>query len=244
MIEAKGLSKKFKEVVAADGVSFVCPDGQITGLLGPNGAGKTTTLRMIAGILTPDSGTALINSFDISSHREEALSRLGVLSENTGLYGRLTPVEHLRYFAELHGMGSGPIDARIEELIDSLDLKEFASKRAEKLSKGMSQKVALARALVHDPQNLLFDEPTSGLDVMSQRAIQDLILKLKKEGKAVLLSTHIMPEAERICDVIYLIHEGKIVDVGSPGELKDKTGQANLEEAFLSIVGAGRQEVV
>lgn len=240
MLEVKNISKQFSNIKVVNNVSFTCPNGCITGLLGPNGAGKTTTLRIIGGLLKPSSGTVRIDGYDNRTNNLKALSLLGVLGEGAGLYPRLSPREHLRYFGLLYGLEKNLLEVKINQLINLLNMGDFADKKAGTLSKGMSQKVALARALIHEPANLIMDEPTSGLDVLSQRAIQEIILKLKEQKKAVLLSTHLMSEAERLCDQVYLIHRGSIIAFGSPAALKGKTDTTNLEEAFLSLVNKGQ----
>lgn len=242
MIEAKELTKIFRdrkrgEVRAVDRVSFTCRPGQIYGLLGPNGAGKTTTLRMLSTALHPTSGTALVDGVDIRQNPQLVRAQIGFLSGNTGLYGRLTPEEMVRYFGRLYGMSDRIIDQRIEQLFDMLDMRSFARGRNEKLSTGMKQKVSIARSVVHDPPVMVFDEPTAGLDVMSSRTIVDFIRQCSRDGKTVIFSTHIMSEAMRLCDFIGIIHNGRLYTEGSVPEILNQTETSTLEDAFVKIVG-------
>jgi len=237
MIEVLNLVKHYGPVRAVDGISFVCPNGQVTGLLGPNGAGKTTTLRVIATVLRPTAGTARVDGHDVTRNGREARALLGVLPETVGIYHRLTPREQLRYFGRLYGLKGEELKRRIETLIELLEMGDFADRRAGEFSKGMRQKLALARALIHNPPNLLLDEPTAGLDVMSARKVREMIGRFKQEGRCVLLSTHVMSEAERLCDRIVIIHKGKILIQGTPDELRAQTGEEDLEEAFIKLVG-------
>jgi sodium transport system ATP-binding protein len=243
MIEVENLAKHFGAVRAVDGVTFGVRDGEVLGLLGPNGAGKTTTMRLLATILRPTSGTARIDGHDLLREPEAVRAAIGILPENWGLYGRLTPREHLRYFGRLYRMDGAGLDRRIDELIGALDMCEYADRRCDPFSKGMKQKVALARALIHNPMTMLLDEPTSGLDVMSARGVRDLIRRFRDEGRCVLLSTHLLGEAEPLCDRIAVMQRGRIVALGTPGELRRQTGQATLEEAFVQLVGAEAEEM-
>ncbi len=213
MIRAEDLTKVFRdkkrgEIRAADHVSFVCEPGQVYGLLGPNGAGKTTTLRLLSTALKPTSGTAFINGLDIVKEPQKVRFQIGFLSGTTGLYGRLTPVEMVRYFGRLYGMSQRVIRERTKKLFEMLDMEEFASTRNDRLSSGMKQKVSIARSVVHDPPTMIFDEPTTGLDVMSSRTIVEFIRQCRNEGKTVIFSTHIMSEARRLCDKVGIIHKG------------------------------------
>ncbi len=237
MIEVQELVKHFGPVRAVDGLTFTARQGEVLGLLGPNGAGKTTTLRMLATVLVPTSGTARVGGHDVRGEPEAVRADLGVLPEYWGLYGRLTPCEHLRYFGRLHGLRGSALEARIRALIADLEMDEYADRRCEPFSKGMKQKVALGRALIHDPQHLLLDEPTAGLDVMSARNVRDLIARFRSEGRCVILSTHILGEAERLCDRLAIIDHGRVVASGTPEALQRETGQATLEEAFVHLVG-------
>jgi len=238
MIEVENLAKHFGPAKAVDGVSFSARDGEVFGLLGPNGAGKTTTVRLLATVLRPTSGAARVDGHDLIREPEAVRAAIGSLPENAGLYDRLTPREHLRYFGQLHRLNGAGLERRIEALIAALDMGAYADRRCAVFSRGMKQKVALARALIHDPQTILLDEPTAGLDVMSARGVRDLILRLRDEGRCALLSTHLLAEAERLCDRIAVIHRGRIVALGAPDELRWRTGQATLEEAFVHLVGA------
>lgn len=237
MIEVQELVKHFGPVRAVDGLTFSASQGEVLGLLGPNGAGKTTTLRMLSTVLVPTAGTARVGGHDVRAEPAAVRANLGVLPEYWGLYGRLTPREHLRYFGRLHGLQGAPLEARIQALVADLEMDEYADRRCEPFSKGMKQKVALGRALIHNPQHLLLDEPTAGLDVMSARNVRDLIERFRSEGRCVILSTHILSEAERLCDRLVIIDHGRVVAGGTPGELLRETGQTTLEEAFVHLVG-------
>lgn len=243
MIEVRGLTKHFRPVRAVDGVTFCAREGEVLGLLGPNGAGKTTTLRLLSTVLRPSGGTGRVDGHDIVGEPEAVRAALGVLPENWGLYGRLTPREHLRYFGRLHGVRGGKLECRVNDLVHLLDMHEFADLRCDPFSKGMKQKVALGRALVHDPPHLLLDEPTAGLDVMSARAVRELIVRLRDEGRCIILSTHILSEAERLCDRLAFIHRGKIVAEGSLQALLEQTAKVTLEEAFVALVGEATEEM-
>ena len=237
MIQVTNLSKSFGDVKAVQDVSFAAPDGLITGLLGPNGAGKSTTIRLVAGALEPDSGTATIDGFDTRAQRLEAQKRLGVLTDAHGLYQRLTARENIRYFGQLRGLGGKELEARIDALVALLDMGDIAGRRTEGFSTGEQVKVAIARALVHQPQNVILDEPTAGLDVMSTRAMRGVIRKLREDGRCLLFSSHIMQEVAMLCDNIVVIAGGRVVAQGSPDELRARTGQENLEDAFVAIIG-------
>jgi sodium transport system ATP-binding protein len=243
MIEVENLVKHFGAVRAVDGLSFTAGEGEVLGLLGPNGAGKTTTLRMLSTVLRPSEGTARIGGHDLIREPAAVRAALGVLPEYWGLYGRLTPREHLRYFGRLYGMEAGRLEQRIDEVVALLEIGEYANRRCEPFSKGMKQKVALGRAMIHDPRHLLLDEPTAGLDVMSARGVRELIARFRDEGRCVILSTHILAEAERLCDRLALIHRGRIVAAGSPDEVRRQAGRETLEEAFISLVGEPTAEV-
>jgi sodium transport system ATP-binding protein len=237
MIEVRGLHKEFGRVVAVDDVSFSAADGVVTGLLGPNGAGKTTTLRMLTTLVSPDRGTALIDGQDVALDPVEARRRIGVLPDARGLYPRLTAREHVHYAGELHGLRGEALRARTDELLELLDMRGIADRRAEGFSHGERVKVALARALVHGPRNVMLDEPTNGLDVMSTRAVRDLIRRLREQGKCVLFSSHIMQEVSALCDRIVVIAHGRVVAEGTPEEIKTRAGKDSLEEAFVSVIG-------
>lgn len=235
MIEVRNLRKTFKDLVAVEDVSFQAQDGRITGLIGPNGAGKTTTLRILYTIMQADSGVALIDGHDTAREPQEVQRRIGVLPDNRGLYPRLTAREHVRYYGRLHGMPRDELEASIEELVTVLGMEEIADRRAKGFSKGQTLKVALARALVHKPHNVMLDEPTNGLDVDSSRAVRDLVRRIRDEGRCVLFSSHIMSEVQALCDRIIVMGYGRVVAEGTPEELADLTGQADLEEIFVAI---------
>jgi len=243
MIEVDNLAKHFGPVRAVDGISFDAAEGEVLGLLGPNGAGKTTTLRMLSTVLRPSAGNARVGGHDLIREPAAVRAALGVLPEYWGLYGRLTPREHLRYFGRLYGMDGDRLERRIDEVVALLEIGEYSERRCEPFSKGMKQKVALGRALIHDPRHLLLDEPTAGLDVMSARSVREVIARFRDEGRCVILSTHILAEAERLCDRLALIDHGRIVASGSPEDLRRQTGRETLEEAFVALVGEPTAEV-
>jgi sodium transport system ATP-binding protein len=238
MIEVRNLHKRFGAVTAVEDVSFTAEDGVITGLLGPNGAGKTTTLRMLYTLVRPDGGTAKVDGVDVVQRPEEARRALGVLPDARGLYPRLTAREHARYFGELHGLSGAALNRRVDELIELLDMKDIADRRTEGFSQGQRVKVALARALVHGPRNVLLDEPTNGLDVMSTRAVRTLLRRLKAEGRCVVFSSHVMQEVAALCDRIVVVAHGRVVADGTPEALKAATGKDSLEEAFVATIGS------
>lgn len=238
MIEVKNLRKTFGKVVAVDDVSFRAENGQVTGLLGPNGAGKTTTLRVLYTILKPDSGTAAVDGHDVMRDPIEVQRRIGVLPDNHGLYPRLSARENIRYYGRLHGLGGGTLETKIDELIKILEMDDFSDRRTEGFSNGQRMKVAIARALVHDPDNVLLDEPTNGLDVMSTRSMRNFIRRLRDEGKCVLFSSHIMQEVSALCDHIVVINHGLVAASGSAETLKRETGRENLEDAFVAAIGS------
>lgn len=243
MIEARNLTKVFRDkkrgpVRAVEGVSFRCEPGRIYGLLGANGAGKTTTLRMLATLLAPTSGTAMVAGYDVSAQPEQARANLGFLSTATALYGRLTAREFVEYFGRLHGLGEEELHRRLEALFARLGMNEFRDRRCEKLSTGMKQKTSIARVLIHDPQVMIFDEPTLGLDVMAARTIVAFIRECRERGKTVIFSTHVMSEAEKLCDRIGIIHAGQLLEEGTLEELRARTGLRDLEEIFVRIAGA------
>ena len=239
MIAIDNIHKRFGSVTAVDGVSFVADDGAITGLLGPNGAGKTTTLRMLYGVMRPDSGSIRVDGVDAVRTPQAAQARLGVLPDGFGLYPRLTAREHLEYFGELHGVAGPQLAARIEELIELLDMQGIADRRTAGFSHGERTKVALARALVHDPQNVLLDEPTNGLDVMSTRSVRRIIRRLREQGRCIMFSSHVMQEVSALCDAIVVIAAGQVVARGTPDELRRQTGRQSLEDAFVALAGLG-----
>ena len=237
MLEVRELHKSFGKVHAVQGVSFVARDGEITGLLGPNGAGKTTTLRMLSSLVQPDAGRALVDGIDVRREPRQALRRLGMLPDSRGLYPRLTGREHLAYFGGLQGLGAPEIEQRTRELAELLDMTELLDRRVAGFSQGERTKVAIARALVHGPPNIVLDEATNGLDVMSTRAMRTVIRKLADSGCCVLFSSHVMQEVSALCDRIVVFARGKVVSDGTPAELRARTGEDNLENAFVKIIG-------
>ena len=238
MIEVQGIHKQFGCVVAVDDVSFTAADGVVTGLLGPNGAGKTTTLRVLSTLIVPDRGRALVDGLDVAQEPLEVRRRMGILPDARGLYPRLTAREHVHYYGELHGLSQEVIARRCDELMDLLDLKGVADRRVEGFSNGERTKVALCRALVHDPRNVLLDEPTNGLDVMSTRGVRTLIRQLKAQGRCVVFSSHVMQEVAALCDRIVVVAKGRVVADGTADEMRAKTGKDSLEEAFVQIIGS------
>ena len=237
MIEVRDLYKAFGEVRAVNGVSFTARDGEITGLLGPNGAGKTTTLRMLYTLMKPDAGQVLVDGVDAYTDALAVRRRLGVLPDARGLYKRLTAAENIDYFGRLHGMDPALLARRREALIDGLEMRDIASRRTEGFSQGQRVKTAIARALVHDPRNVLLDEPTNGLDVMATRAMRRFMRQLKDEGRCVLFSSHIMQEVAALCDRIVVIAHGRVVADETPAALLAQTGESSLEDAFVKIIG-------
>jgi sodium transport system ATP-binding protein len=240
MIEAKNLRKTFNKgkVVAVDNVSFTARDGEITGLLGPNGAGKTTTLRMLYTLLRPDSGHMRVDGIDPEVQPLSIKRALGVVPDSRGLYDRLTARENIRYYGKLHGLGKADIERRIDQLTEILGMSEFIDRRTTGFSQGQRVKVAIARALIHDPRTVLLDEPSNGLDVMTTRALREFLRELKKQGCCVVLSTHIMQEVAALCDRIVIIADGKVAAEGTADELLARSGEANLEDAFVKLIGS------
>jgi sodium transport system ATP-binding protein len=234
MIELCGLAKSFGGLRVVENAGFVARDGEITGLIGPNGAGKTTLFRLIATVLRPDRGRILIDGVDARRDPIAARRRLGVLPDVRGLYPRLTAREHLRYFGELHGIHGHELNARIAELVATLNMGDFIDRRARGFSRGQQMKVALGRALVHRPHNIMLDEPTNGLDVATSRAVRDLLRRLCDEGRCILLTSHIMQEVTALADRIVILAHGHIVIDGTPPELRRATGLEDLEEIFLA----------
>ncbi|MCX7512617.1 ATP-binding cassette domain-containing protein [Frateuria hangzhouensis] len=237
MIEVKDLHKAFGAVKAVDGVSFTARDGEITGLLGPNGAGKTTTLRMLYTLMKPDRGQVLVDGVDAATDPLAVRRQLGVLPDARGLYKRLTARENVDYFARLQGLPEDELRARRETLIEALGMADIADRKTEGFSQGQRVKTAIARALIHDPRNVILDEPTNGLDVMATRALRQFMLSLKAEGRCVLFSSHIMQEVAALCDRIVVIAHGRVVADETPDALRAQTGEANLEEAFVKLIG-------
>ncbi|ATB29121.1 ATP-binding cassette domain-containing protein [Melittangium boletus] len=238
MIDVTNLHKRFGQVTAVEDVTFRAEDGVVTGLLGPNGAGKTTTLRMLYTLIRPDKGSARVDGLDVAERPLEVRQAIGVLPDARGLYPRLTAREHVRYAGELHGLSGAALDQRIGELVELLDMKDIADRRTEGFSQGERMKVALARALVHGPRNVLLDEPTNGLDVMSTRAVRTLIQRLREQGHCIVFSSHVMQEVAALCDRIVVVARGRVVADGTPDELRARTGRDSLEEAFVTVIGS------
>jgi sodium transport system ATP-binding protein len=241
MIEARNLVKRFRDkkrgaVCAVDDVSFSCRPGEIYGLLGANGAGKTTTLRMLATILAPSEGTAVVAGYDVIKDPQTVRSRVGFLSTATALYGRLSAQEMVEYFGRLHGLDEPTLRGRVDEIFTRLEMNDFRDRRCDKLSTGMKQKVSIARTLVHDPSVMIFDEPTLGLDVIAARTIALFIRECRDKGKTVVFSTHVMSEVEKLCDHIGIIHGGKLLAEGTLPELRARFGVQDLEDLFVKVV--------
>jgi sodium transport system ATP-binding protein len=237
MIQVKNLYKSFGEIKAVLDLSFTAPNGQITGLLGPNGAGKTTTLRILYTLLQPDQGSAFVDGLNTQTDSVTVRRRMGALPDSQGLYPRLTTRENIRYYGRLHGLRGEALEENINHLLDLLEMKDIENRRTEGFSSGQRVKVAIARALVHKPNNILLDEPTSGLDVMSTRAMRTFIRRLSEEGCCVLFSSHIMQEVSALCENIIIISQGKVAASGTPGSILQSTGQTNLEDAFVACLG-------
>lgn len=238
MLEVKNLTKRFGDLIAVNNISFSVGQGEIFGLLGENGAGKTTTLRLLATMLKPTSGTATLNGYDLIDEPEKVRSSIGILfGGESGLYDRLTAAENIAYLGELNNMSRQEIKKRIAELGEAFEMTDYMDRKAGKFSKGMKQKVAFARSIVHNPAIMLFDEPTSGLDVSAIRNVHDFIMACKQAGKTIVLSSHNMSEVEKLCDRIGIIHKGRLVAVGSIPQLLEEHGGSSLEEIFMRLVG-------
>src|SRR5580765_5896075 len=249
MIDVRNLSKRFRdkkrgEIRAVDGVSFRCEPGRIYGLLGANGAGKTTTLRILATILEPSDGTAVICGHDVVEEPEKVRAKVGFLSTATALYPRLTSQEFVEYFGRLNGLSEAELKKRVDEIFTRLDMNSFRDRRCDKLSTGMKQKTSIARTLVHDPQVMIFDEPTLGLDIMTARTILEFIRECRQRGKTVIFSTHVMSEVEKLCDTIGIIQNGKLLAEGTIEQLRQRHGLQNMEEIFVKIVTPHYKEAV
>ena len=242
MIEAHDLWKAFGTTQAVAGVSFCAQDGQITGLLGPNGAGKTTTLRMLYTLMRPDRGQIRVDGIDAARAPMEVRKRIGVLPDARGLYKRLSARENVQYFARLHGLSAAQARDRCSELLRALQMETLAERRTEGFSQGERVKTAIARALVHNPRNVILDEPANGLDVMANRGLRDVLRNLRAEGRCVLISTHIMQEVVALCDRIVIIAYGRVVADGTPDALREHSQERNLEDAFMKIIGAAALE--
>ncbi len=245
MITAEHLRKTFPgkgkgsgPVIAVDDVGFVAHDGQITGLLGPNGAGKTTTLRMLYTLMTPETGRVLVDGVDVAQDPQTVRRSLGVLPDARGVYKRLTARENIQYFGQLHGMSADAIAQRTAKLAAALQMDDFLDRATEGFSQGQRTKTAIARALVHDPRNVILDEPTNGLDVMTTRGLRGFLKELRAEGRCVIFSSHIMQEVAALCDRIVIVAKGRVTAQGSPDELRDAAGESNLEDAFVKLIGS------
>ena len=242
MIIVDGLTKAFgrhREVRAVTGVSFTAPDGEITGLLGPNGAGKTTLLRMLATLIVPDAGSAAIDGLSVTGDRYAVRERIGVLSDARGLYLRLSGRENIRYYGALHGLTGEALERRIDHLLDTLSITPIADRPARGYSQGERMKIAIARALIHDPAAILLDEPTNGLDIMSTRALRELLRTLAAAGKCLLFSSHVMQEVSALCRHIVILGHGRVVAHGTAPDLIAQSGAATLEDAFVRLLGSG-----
>lgn len=251
MLEVKDLKKKFikynakhqkEEFYADNGISFKAQDGEIIGILGPNGAGKTTLLRMIAGILEPTSGTISFDKLDYLHNEIEIKKSIAYLSGNTKLYNTLSPYELLKMCGNIYGVEEDKLEDRIKEISKKLNMDSFLYNRIENLSTGQTQRVNIARCLVHDPKYYILDEATSGLDIISSQIILDFIKEEKKRGKIILYSTHYMEEAENICDYVIMINKGKVIKEGTPSEIKKSTKTTNLRDAFFTLIGGASNE--
>lgn len=238
MIKAINLTKSFGSVKAVSDVSFTAEDGKITGLLGPNGAGKSTTLRMLYTVFKPDTGTATIDGYDIRKHAQQVKANIGVLAHGAGIYERLSARENVRYFGNLHGLSGKELERRIDELAELLEMQDFIERRTKGFSQGQKTKVALARALVHSPKNVLLDEPSNGLDIMATRGLRTVISRLKDADHCVVFSSHIMQEVAALCDDIVIIAAGSIAAQGTPETLLSATGASTLEDAFVKSIGS------
>ncbi len=242
MIEITSLSKAFGKVQAVGGLTLTAGDGQITGLIGPNGAGKSTTFRVAFGLIRPDGGRVAVDGHDVVQDRIQAQRRIGALPDVRGLYPRLTAREHIRYFGNLHGLSGRALETRIDRLVELLEMDGFADRRARGFSRGQELKVALGRALVHEPANLILDEPTNGLDVVSTRAVRKLLRTMRDAGHCILLSSHLMAEVGALCDQLAIIERGRVIAAGTPERLRAWIGTDDLEEVFvqaLAAAGAG-----
>jgi len=238
MIEVKNLSKSFGKVVAVDDLTIKANDGSITGLLGPNGAGKTTTLRTLYGLQKPDQGQALIDGIDVTKDLVNAATNMGIFPDSIGLYDRLTTREHLEFYGEMHGLSGDALTAAIKKTQNYFDIEDLLDRKTKGFSHGQQMKVALSRALIHGPRNLILDEPTNGLDVMSIRMLRELLRKLRDEGKCVLFSSHVMQEVTALCDHIYIVAAGKVIAEGTPEQLCELAGKETLEDAFVTLIGS------
>jgi sodium transport system ATP-binding protein len=244
MIQVEGLTKIFHdkkrgEVIAVNNLKFNCQRGKIYGLLGPNGAGKTTTLRILATMILPTKGKVKVNGFDVVKEPREVRKQIGFLSSETGLYDRFTPRETVKFFGRINGMEDRIIEKRMTEIFHNLDMEDFQDVRVNKLSTGMKQKLSIARCIIHDPPILILDEPTVGLDIITARIVTEYVKGFREQGKCIIYSTHIMREAERLCDVIAIIHQGNLITQGTLEELKKNSLSEDLEEIFFELIAKG-----
>ncbi|MBU4350587.1 ATP-binding cassette domain-containing protein [bacterium] len=244
MIQVEGLTKIFHDkkrgkVVAVNNLEFNCQKGRIFGLLGPNGAGKTTTLRILATMILPTKGKVKVNGFDVVKEPREVRKQIGFLSSETGLYDRFTPRETVKFFGRINGMEDRIIEKRMTEIFHNLDMEDFQDVRVNKLSTGMKQKLSIARCIIHDPPILILDEPTVGLDIITARIVTEYVKGFREQGKCIIYSTHIMREAERLCDVIAIIHQGNLITQGTLEELKKNSSSEDLEEIFFELIAKG-----
>ncbi len=242
VVHADGLTKTYADLrrgpfIALDNLSFTACEGEVFGILGPNGAGKTTALRILSTVLEPTRGTAMVNGFDCMTQPEMVRRHIGFMSANTAVYDRMTAWEMVEYFGRLYGMEEEPLRGRMEDLFERLKMQEIRDLLGAKMSTGMKQKVSIARAIIHDPPVLIFDEATSGLDVLVARALLDTVAELRDMGKCIVFSTHIMREAERLCDRVAIMHKGRILTVGTLDELHEKHGEQDLEDLFFQLIG-------
>ena len=233
-----GKGKKAAPVIAVDDVSFTAHDGQITGLLGPNGAGKTTTMRMLYTLMQPEAGRVLVDGIDVGRDAKAVRRSLGVLPDARGVYKRLTARENIAYFGELHGLNAAQVAERTRVLAAALQMEDVLDRQCEGFSQGQRTKTAIARALVHDPKNVILDEPTNGLDVMTTRGLREFLKQLRAEGRCVIFSSHIMQEVAALCDRIVIIANGRVMAEGTPEDLRAKAGIDNLEDAFVRLIGS------
>lgn len=238
MIDVKELHKTYNEVKALNGLTFQAQDGEITGLLGPNGAGKTTCLRSLYGLIQPDAGEVLVDGLTPKTQALEVRRRIGIFPDKFGLHERLTPREHIRYIAQLHGLKGEVLETQIERVIQELDMSDIVDRRTQGFSQGQRMKVALAQAIVHQPKNLILDEPSRGLDVMSTRILRELMFGLREQGRCILFSSHVMQEVAALCDRVVIMVKGQVVANNTPAALCEETGQASFEEAFVQLIGS------
>ena len=236
MIEVRKIAKRFGDIQAVRDISFTSENGKVTGLLGPNGAGKSTTLRILYGLFAPDTGLTKVDGINVTQDRIAAQKVMGILPDAHGLYIRLTAREHIEYFGKLHGMPAEKLAVRTEELLRLLSMEKLADRRVEGFSQGERTKVCLARALVHDPSNVILDEPTNGLDVMTTRTVREIISELRRQGIAVLFSSHLMHEVAKICDHIIIVASGTVVATGTADEIRHIASEKDLEDAFVKLV--------